>query len=42
MLTNERRKKRVNIYPDLGELPGTWSSKDEKEFMGKIKLFESI
>ena len=37
-----RRKKRVNIYHDLDELAGTWSSQDEKDFMGKIKYFESI
>ena len=37
-----RRRKRVNIYQDLDELAGTWSSRDEKEFRGKIKYFESI
>jgi hypothetical protein len=37
-----RRKKRFNLYHDLDDLAGTWSSREEKEFNDKVKFLEMI
>ena len=37
-----KRRMRLNIYRDLDDLAGTWSSREEKEFKDKIHFFEVI
>ena len=37
-----KRKRRLNIYHDLDDLAGTWSSREEKEFKDKIHFFEMV
>jgi hypothetical protein len=37
-----KRKRRLNIYRDLDDLAGTWSNREEKEFMDKIHFFEMV
>ncbi|MFH0787156.1 MAG: antitoxin [Pseudomonadota bacterium] len=37
-----RKKRRFNIYHDLDDLAGTWSSREEKEFKEKTQFFEKI
>jgi hypothetical protein len=37
-----KRKRRFNVYRDLDDLAGTWSSREEKEFKDKIHFFEIV
>ncbi len=37
-----KKKKRATVYNDLDHLAGTWSDKDYKEFLKKVKDFETI